>query len=368
MPKRETEEEMLAKVIKMQGAGEEEDENAGKKEKEEEGVLLEPVDAGVVPRADQETGLKSEKDVKVDTDIIDADKSVETAVKPVVPEDKNVEDSLTVVNAKKRIQDAQTKMHTATSSEAESKKLLEEATLKIQSYETIIARSGTNSTEGIVAQQKIDETSNEAIAGLQSLEEEYPEIAKPLMVAFTKMQSQLDNMELKQVASVDAAEEAGEKVLSTMHYSRISEFYPNYATINKSPEFKVWVDGLSPFERSAALMVQKSGNADESISMLDKFTDDTGYGNGKETTDTNVDVDGNVNNTGKDKIDNDKIENDNLIKAQGKTNPTFTKKKVLKLTNTGNDVQLTVAEIRKMAPTKENEDRILQAMATGNLV
>lgn len=354
MPKRETEEEMLAKVVEMTGG----EEGKAGEEKEVEGVILEPENTTVIPRAEQETGLQSEKDIKVDTDIVDVNKGADIVKDVVKPAESDpTEDPITNANAKKRIHDAQTKMHTATSGQAESDRLLQEATLKIQSYESIIAKSGANSTEGIVAQQKIDDTSNEAIANLQSLEAEYPEIAKPLMAVFKQMQGQLDSMEQKQVASNEAAEVVGEKVLSKMHYSRISEFHPDYAVINKSPEFTEWVNGLSPFERSAALMIKENGDADESISMLDKFKEDTGYGG----TDKTV-----VPGDNKDITDAEKIANDNLIKAQAKVSPTFTKKKVLKLTS--DNKQLTVADMRKMKPTKENEDKILQAMASGNLI
>ena len=348
---------MLAKVVEMTG-GEEGKDAAGEEKEETPGVVLEPESTIVIPRAEQETGLQSEKDIKADTDIVDAGKDVDIIKDAVEPAEENpVEEPVTVINAKKRIHDAQTKMHTATSGQAESDRLLQEAALKIQSYENIIAKSGANSTEGIVARQKIDDTSNEAIANLQSLETEYPEIAKPLMAVFKQMQGQLDSMELKQVATSERAEEAGEKVLTKMHYSRISEFHPDYAAINKSPEFTEWVNGLSPFERSAALRTKEEGDADESISMLDKFKEDTGYGDIDETV---------VTGENKDITDAEKIANDNLIKAQSKVGPSFAKKKVLKLTS--NEKQLTVADMRKMAPTKENEDRILQAMASGNLV
>ena len=350
MPERETEEEMLAKVMKMQGGEVDKDNKEDNKEdKEVEGVQLEQAGINIMPRVPQETGLKSEKDGE--KKVKDDDKDDNEDPNKVITQGKDSpEDILTVANADKRIKDAQTRMHQKTSEASETKELLETANLKVVSYESIISKSGVNSTEGIKAQQDIDETKVQTIAALQALEKEYPEIAKPLISAFSKIQGQLDSMKKDQAASVDSMNESNESMMSDMHFKRVGEFHPDYLAISKSKEFTDWVNGLSPFERSAALRVKEDGDADESISMFDKFTEDTGYGNG------------NINNNTNDKTK----DATNLELAKTKVSPTFNKKKDLKLTD--NTKQLTITDMRNMQPTKENEDRILQAMATGNLI
>ncbi len=358
MPKRETEEEMTARVEKMQQNMDinKDDKENNKEDKKIEGVQLEQVGTNVMPHIQQETGLKSEKDGKVNDDATDPNEDPDNKVVTQTQEEKPPEeDILTVSNAQKRICDAQTKMHTATSEKAEADALLETANLKVKSYEAIIAKSGVNSTEGIQAQQNIDDTNVQTVADLQTLEKEYPEISKPLISAFNRIQGQLDSMEKKQMASTESMQESNEKMLSDMHFKRVGEFHPDYTTIAKSPELMDWINGLSPFERSAALKIKGGdGDADESISMLDKFKDDTGY-SGSKNDNTNDN-----NNT------NDNTNKVNLDIAKSKVSPSFNKSKVVKLTD--NKKQLTMAEMRNMAPTKENEDRILQAMASGNLI
>lgn len=361
MPKRESEEEILKKVMNM-GSGkvenkdDKEAEEAGEAEEEVKGVELEQPSANVMPHVQRETGLKSEEDNKgnkkddaVDTTDIDSGNADGTTSKTTSSKAKDI---LTVSNAQKRIHDAQTKMHTATSEKAEADALLDTANLKVKSYEAIIAKSGVNSTEGIQAQQNINDTHLQTVADMQALEKEYPEIAKPLITAFNKIQGQLDSMKKKQTASTESMQESNEKILDDIHFKQISDSHSDYAIINKSQEFTDWINGLSPFERSAALMVKANGNADESISMLDKFKDDTGYGgSGNENDNTNT---------------NDNTNKVNLDIAKSKVSPSFNKSKAVKLTD--NKKQLTMADMRNMAPTKENEDRILQAMASGNLI
>jgi hypothetical protein len=359
MPKRDTEEEMLEKVMNM-GSGKVENKDDKEAEEEVKGVELEQPSANVMPHVQQETGLKSEKDGKEEVDDSDDDDATgpnEDPDKVVTQGKDSPEDILKASNADKRIKDAQTKMHQKASEASESKILLDEANLKIKSYESVIAKSGANSTEGIQAQQNIDDTNVQTITDLKALEDTYPEISKPIISAFDKMQKQLDSMRQEQAVSTESIQESNEKMLSDMHYKRVGEFHPDYAAISKSQEFTDWVNGLSPFERSAALRVKEDGDADESISMLDKFKEDTGYsGNGN--TNTNDNADDNTNNDDKNKA--------NLDLAKSKVSPAFSKKKDLKLKD--NKGQLTVAEMRKLAPTKENEDRILLAMATGNLI
>lgn len=352
---RETEEEMMAKVTEMQGGKIDKDNKDNKDNKEVEGVQLEQAGTNIMPHVQQETGLKSEKDDKDDpaNDIIDPNEDLDKVVTQGKQDKLPEEDILTTSNANKRIKDAQTKMHQKASEASESKALLDEANLKIKSYEAVIAKSGVNSTEGIKAQQNIDETNVQTVADLQALEKEYPEIAKPVIAAFNKIQGQLDSMQKEQATSTESMKESNEKMLSDIHFQRIGEFHPDYATISKSPEFTDWVNGLSSFERSAALRIKEDGDADESISMLDKFKEDTGY-NRKDNTD-NTDVN---NNDDKNKA--------NLDLAKTKVTPVFNKRKDLKLKD--NTKQLTIAEMRNMKPTKENEEKILQAMASGNLI
>ena len=365
---RETEEEMTARVEKMQGIENDKDNKDNKDnqdnkdDKEVDGVQLEleQTGANAMPHVPQETGLKSEKDDKEKGDDDEEDETGNTNENPdkvvIQGKDKDSpEDILTTSNADKRIKDAQTKMHQKASEASESKALLDEANLKVKSYEAIIAKSGVNSTEGIKAQQNINDTNIETVADIQALEKEYPEIAKPLINAFNRMQGQLDSMAKQQTTSTESMQESNEKVLSDIHFNRISEFHPDYANISKSQEFTDWVNGLSPFEHSAALRVKEDGDADESISMLDKFKEDTGYSNGTINTNTNDD-----------KISDDDKAKANLDLAKTKVSPTFSKSKQLKLKS--NDKQLTLTEMREMAPTKENEDRILKAMNSGTLI
>lgn len=355
---RETEEEMTERVAKMQGADVDKDNKDNKDDKEVEGVQLELEQAGAntMPHIQQETGLKSEKDddekgKEKDND----DNTGDTNEDPdKVVTQGSQDDILTVSNAKKRIHDAQTKMHTVTSEKAETEALLEAANQKVKSYESIISKSGVDSAEGIKAQQNIDDTNIQTIADLQALEKEYPEISKPIISAFDKMQKQLDSMKKEQSASVESINESNEKMLTDMHFKRIGEFHPDFAIIDKSTELANWIDNLPPFRRSAALATRKDGNADESISMLDEFKEDTGYGSNNGSGNNN------------DNTDDKTKDAANLDLAKSKVSPTFNKKTNLKLKD--NTKQLTVAEMRKLPPTKESEDRILLAMASGNLI
>lgn len=327
MEERETEEEMLKKVAAMQGVSTEE-------AKDEEGALLERENLNMMPNEPVETGLSSEEDLKGE------DEPEED------PEDKDEpelqEEDLTVINAKKRIHDAQTKMHMATTAQANAEALLKTATEKIQSYENIISKTGSTPATQAAQETAADvavEAAGNALEGLEALKEEYPEIATPFIAVFDKMQKKMDAMEKAQGDIANTSKQSIEAIEANAHFAKIAEFHPDYMSVDNSPEFAAWIETLPAFEKSAVLNVRQNGTADESISMLDRFKKDTGH----EVA----------------------AQSDNKLEAaKAKVSPSFNKATRVNL-RSGEQVPLTMEEMRKMAPSKENEERILMAMMSG---
>lgn len=311
--------------------------------------------------ADEETGIgksqaPDDKEVK-DKEV--KDKEPETKDK-VAEGDKAADDlttGLNTENAQKRIAAAQKQMHSsnqrAVSAEGERDRLQEE-------NEALQAQIKTGALTPEKKAGQVEAKKDEAVKvdddeltkSLSELEQEYPEIAKPMLKMMAKQDAEnkaltvkLDTLEQSEVTRVAEAK----TVKTNTHVAAIAAAHSDYEEISNEPLLDQWIEELDPIQRAGARSIRKGGSTEDVIALLTKFKLVNGY---EVTADSQKDT---SKNKGNSKLD----------KAKKAANPSFNKSKDVNI-NDG-QVLFTREQIDAMSPQEfaENEPAIDAAMAKG---
>ncbi len=307
------------------------------------------------PDGDPEKKAEEEPEKKAEK------KEEETAKEPEEKEEEKAEEDLTkgltVENAEKRIAATQKQMHSsnerASTTEKENVRLREEMKALTEKLEQKASASPAKEEPGEKEEAKVEPSDSDLQASLTELEQEYPEIAKPMLKMMAKqdaenkvLRERLDEHDKKEEERVQ--EKVDEDKNS--HVNTIAEVHEDYEEVSAEPLFNDWIQGLPAIERKGAESIRKDGSAKEVIELLTSFKKANGYkvpGETKEDT------------TPKSKADS------KLAKAKGLSTPTFNKTKDVNIQD--KQIKFTQEQIHNMSDKEfaEQEPEIDKALAEG---
>lgn len=346
MPKVKTEEEVTAEVEKMLGTddGSEANDNNVEPADDTEGAQDTPVegeagDQDAQAPDDNSGDIAPEPDAETSDSVDDTPDALDTNI-----------DLDPLAKAEKRVKDTQSLMQ---KTKAEAKGIqteLDETKAKLSEYQQLVKDKLSDSISSPGTEKAHEPTPTQLTPGdFKALKDEYPEIAGPIIDAFSKMEATITSLTNKQNDLSQNQADNLKQTESTLHFDKISRSYPDYKAINKSDDFEIWKTNLSPFERMAADHVVKDGSAEDIVSMFDKFSSDTGRGNGHSQ-----------------KLPSIPPQSPETInKAKDQVRPDIKKANDLKLADDSGT--LTTAEIKNMKNTPENVDKMLKAMTSGTI-
>ena len=264
---------------------------------------------------------------------------------------------LTVDNAKKRISAAQNKMHESnkmakTATEEAARVVKENADLKVLIEQAATQEPATTADTPAAETKAPVETDDEVEKSLETLRQEYPEIAEPMVKLLHKQQTQNKILtdKLNGIESREQKRDADAKELAdNAHLNAISTAHPDFREISGEPLLDEWINSLPVMEKIGAQAIRKDGNTGDVIELLTTFKKANGY--------TLPDPE-----TPEDKVDS------KLEKAKKMTNPSF--KKAKKVNITDKKVKFTQAEIAGWTEKEwtENEAAVDAALAEGLVV
>lgn len=263
-------------------------------------------------------------------------------------------------NASKRITAAQSKMHDsnkrANTAEGETERLKteNEDLLKKLEEKSAEAPAKPGVTAGADKEEKKEQPSDDELqASLVELEQEYPEIAKPMLKMMAKQNAENKKLEEKVEALTVKDKARDEEVKSTKenaHYIAIAEVHADFDEISKEPLLDEWIDGLPAIEKAGARAIKKNGSTQDVIELLTSFKKANGYDlpakEEKEETPA-------------------KTGNSKIKKAKEAANPSFNKSKDVNLKD--GEVLFTRQHINNMTQEEynKNEPAIDDAMSKG---
>ena len=190
-------------------------------------------------------------------------------------------------NASQRISAAQNKMHDsnkrANTAEGEVERLELEKTdllkkLEERSAETP-AKAGAEAEPG-KEEKKEQPSDDELQASLIELEQEYPEIAKPMLKMMAKQNAENKKLEDKVEALTAKDKARDDEVKITKedeHYNAIAKVHSDFDEISKEPLLDEWIGGLPAIEKAGAQAIRKNGSTQDVIELLTSFKKANGY-------------------------------------------------------------------------------------------
>lgn len=299
---------------------------------------------GDIPQEQKIIDPEKENDEVVSTGELKPEEAV--LQEPEIVPNASQEDQVTIEKADKRIKSAQSLMQITKTENKQLKNELDHAMTTLEEYKDMVKDRLSGKEE--IPQSDEVETNVPVIAqnDFSAIEENYPEIVKPLVDAVKSMQSQVKDLEKNQIVSQRQTED-------NFHFDKISRAYPDYKEIYKSDDFKQWYNESSGFVQTASTNAIKGGNSDDVISMYDKFfVDTTGMARGG---DSSV----------KKQQPGLKQAKEMLALAAKEDRPSV--KQVSNVNVQPKTDSVTMSEIKGMEGTDANIDRILNAMSTDNI-
>ncbi len=280
----------------------------------------------------QETGLNTEE--KKD------DKKTED------PEDLTKD--LTVENAQNRIGAAQRKMHEETKRANTAAKEITRLQTEAEDLKALIDKRVTeepgDSKEATKEPEKkeVVQTDSEVEESLQALEDEYPEIAKPMKEMLLNQRKEVqvlkDKIEVMDKKEADK-EKAAVATAESEHKDKIAAAHSDYVEVSQDPLFDEWINGLPAIEKAGAQLIRQNGTTQEVIELLTSYKKANGY----ELPDTKEPEE----KPGAKKVDS------KLEEARKHSNPSFKKAKDVNMQD--KQIKFTQEEINKWSDKEWNE-------------
>lgn len=154
--------------------------------------------------------------------------------------DADDELSIKIRQSEERVKNAQTKMHTATREAAELRKINQQMAERLSALEA--------------KAREVEEPE------LKSLQEDYPDIAKPLLSKISKLEKQLEET----ASTLNAKAEVTQL---EKHFQTIRSAHPDFEDLASSEDFSGWLDRQTPVWRQVA----KAGTAEEVIELISRY-------------------------------------------------------------------------------------------------
>lgn len=334
------EKEADAEHAAMYGGTEEEpgedDDKTGNEKEEEEAVGEEPAEAVV----------KEEEVVKPDS----KDKTAEA---------EDLTKGLNTENAQKRISSAQTRMHESNSRantaegerdrlKAENERLTRQWAEMPRAEKDLASKEVADTAKKVPAAHEDDDLD----ASMEELNNEYPEIAKPMLkimarqeIANKKLMDKVGVLEEREATREAEVVEAEEN----SHIGDIAAAHADWQDISEDPLLDEYIEGLPSIERAGAKAIKKNGSTEDVIELITNFKTALGYELPASST-------GDI---------PKKKSNSKLDKAKSKANPSFKKAKDVNLANGGAPFTRRQIDAMSMAEYKIHEPAIDDAMSKG---
>jgi hypothetical protein len=199
--------------------------------------------------------------------------------------DEDLLADLTVDNAKKRISAAQAKMHESnkmakTATEEATNLVKENADLRAL-VEQAATQEPAKAPEGTAPEPTATVESDEEVEkSLETLRQEYPEIAEPMVKLLHKQQTQNKILtdKLNGIESREQKRDADAKqVADNAHLTAISTAHPDFREISAEPLLDEWINALPVMEKIGAQAIRKDGDTNDVIELLTTFKKANGY-------------------------------------------------------------------------------------------
>lgn len=310
-------------------------------------------------KKDEQEAEKNAEAEKTDDKEVE-DKGLETKDKVAKDDkgDKGDEDltkGLSTENAQKRIAAAQKQMHSsnqrAASAEGERDRLKEDNEAlqeQIKAGGSTLEKEADQSEAKKGEAVKVDDDELQKI--LTDLDQEYPEIAKPMLKMMAKQEAE-NNILKGQVAELQEGEKTrvaeAKTVKANTHVAAIAAAHSDYEEISNEPLLDQWIEELDPIQRAGARAIRKGGSTEDVIALLTNFKQSNGY---EVTADSKKDT-------------SEKKSNSKLDRAKQAANPSFNKSKDVNIQD--GQTLFTRQQIDAMSPEEfaKNEPAIDAAMA-----
>lgn len=142
--------------------------------------------------------------------------------------------------AEERVRNTQARMHKATQEAAELRKYSARLEERLAELEAKV--------------QAADEPDT------KSLEEDYPDIAKPLLAKLSKLERQLNETQ-------NSFQQKAEFSEREAHFEKIRASHPDFDEVAQSEDFQGWLERQTPVWKK----VSQNGTADEVVELLSRF-------------------------------------------------------------------------------------------------
>ncbi len=302
--------------------------------------------------ADDDKDDKDDKDDDSDKDDKDDDDDTNDADKDdkvKADKDTSVDDLLDKLNkSEKRVKDTRAD-HTRGRQElkeATTKTLeLEDTIFSLRTKVEELTRSVQTKAEEKKTEKAITKDVGDLGKQLEAMKEVDPDLAKAMEPIITGLVGQISNLKSEIVDKEEKAQKKAEQDASDTHFSKLDKAHDGWEGMMKTPEFKEYLQGLSPREKRLALLDLKDGTAENIIEVFDGFVESQ-----KDDTDETED---------------DDKKSEKLDKAKKNTNPKFNKSKDV---NRGaKKMKFTRSDINNMSNSEyaKKEKEIDQAMSEG---
>jgi hypothetical protein len=198
------------------------------------------------------------------------------------------------------------------------------------------------------AEEKPAESDDEVEKSLESLRQEYPEIAEPMIKMMHRQEKANDALRatigtLK--ANDDKREADAKEVKDNEHYNAIARVHKDVDEILVEPLLDIWIDDLPALERAGAKAIRDNGSTEDVIELITNFKEANGY-----------------------EVPAPPKGDSKLNKAKKLTNPSFRKSKGNTMQK-GKKMKFTNEQIGKMTQEEydANEPAIDAALAAGEV-
>lgn len=219
---------------------------------------------------------------------VEAGKQDEEEAEAPAPDDKNEQspaeadtdelDGLSLENAAERIRNAQARMTRATTEAANHRRALTDAQLRSQQLEEEVERLQSELQAAKAASPGKPDTTQDGMATLETLQEDYPQIIGPLIAALKGMREKVDKIEGTVTTRDDSAKAERARDATEKHFNAIRGAHSDFDQVVNSDEFNGWVSRQS---RVTSIILygdgvqgsgyRNGGNAAEVIEVLDTY-------------------------------------------------------------------------------------------------
>ena len=199
---------------------------------------------------------ESEQPVEEESGNDETQEATEKAESTTEASDDAEQDALTVKNADKRIKDAQRRMTKAT----------QEAAQLRRDNESL--RDKVTSLSGEVAKLKaITQAPTATDADLARLQEEYPDLAKPLIAQLHSLKAEQESAKAQQEELRKHAQTDQAKQSEIEHREAISAVHPDAWQLAGQVDFREWLADQPSYKRA----VVETGSAEDVIDLLHEY-------------------------------------------------------------------------------------------------